>query len=62
MGCSPPGSSVHGIFQAWILEWVAISFSNSKGKRALIELNSPEIQAVSVWGKSNNILILVSQE
>ena len=25
--CSPPGSSVHGILQAWILEWVAISFS-----------------------------------
>ena len=27
MDCSPPGSLVHGIFQAWILEWVAISFS-----------------------------------
>ena len=25
--CDPPGSSVHGIFQARILEWVAISFS-----------------------------------
>ena len=25
MGCSPPGSSVHGISQARILEWVAIS-------------------------------------
>ena len=25
---SPPGSSVHGILQARILEWVAISFSN----------------------------------
>ena len=25
--CSLPGSSVHGIFQARILEWVAISFS-----------------------------------
>jgi len=24
--CSPPGSSVHGILQARILEWVAISF------------------------------------
>ena len=24
---SPPGSSVHGILQARILEWVAISFS-----------------------------------
>ena len=27
LDCSPPGSSVHGIFQARILEWVAISFS-----------------------------------
>ena len=26
-GCSPSNSSVHGIFQARILEWVAISFS-----------------------------------
>ena len=25
--CSPPGSCVHGILQARILEWVAISFS-----------------------------------
>ena len=25
--CSPTGSSVHGILQARILEWVAISFS-----------------------------------
>ena len=29
MDCSLPGSSVHGIFQARILEWVAISFSNN---------------------------------
>ena len=27
MDCSPPGSSIHGILQARILEWVAISFS-----------------------------------
>ena len=26
LDCSPPGSSVHGVFQARILEWVAISF------------------------------------
>ena len=30
MDCSSPGSSVHGIFQARILEWVAISSSNSE--------------------------------
>ena len=27
MDCSPPGSSVHGIFQARILDWGAIAFS-----------------------------------
>ena len=27
--CSPPGSSVHGIFQARVLEWVATAFSVS---------------------------------
>ena len=29
MNYSLPGSAVHGIFQARILEWVAISFSRS---------------------------------
>ena len=28
MDCSLPGSSVHGIFQARVLEWDAIAFSN----------------------------------
>ena len=27
MDCSPPGSSIHGIFQARVVEWVAIAFS-----------------------------------
>ena len=30
MDCSPPGSSIHGIFQARALEWGAIAFSVSK--------------------------------
>ena len=30
--CSPPGSSVHGIFQARVLEWVAISFSKGSSQ------------------------------
>ena len=29
MDCSPPGSSVHGIFQARVLEWGAITFSET---------------------------------
>jgi len=36
MDCSPSGSSVHGISQARILEWVAISFSE--------DLPDPEIK------------------
>ena len=31
MNCSPPGSSVHGILQVRILEWVAIPFSKGEG-------------------------------
>ena len=32
MGSNPPGSSVHGIFQTRILEWVAISFSRGSSQ------------------------------
>ena len=32
MDCSPPDYSVHGIFQARILEWVAISFSGGSSQ------------------------------
>ena len=31
MDRSPPGSSVHGIFQARVLEWGAIAFSGNMG-------------------------------
>ena len=31
MDCSPPGSSIHGIFQARVLEWGAIAFSETLG-------------------------------
>ena len=30
MNCSPPGSSIHGIFQAKVLEWGAIAFSDDQ--------------------------------
>ena len=32
MDCSPAGSSVNGIFQARILEWVAMSFSRGSSR------------------------------
>ena len=39
MDCSPPGSSIHGIFQARVLEWGAIAFSKyySAIKRNIFE-------------------------
>ena len=39
MDCSLPGSSVHGIFQAIVLEWIAVSFA---------DLPNPEIEPTSL--------------
>ena len=36
MDCSLPGFSVHGIFQARVLEWGAIAFSGASGEGAAI--------------------------
>ena len=54
MDCSLPGSSVHGIFQARILEWVAIFFSKSG-----ITLKA-EMQVTSRWKMDCLCLILTS--
>ena len=35
MGYSPPDSSVHGISQAEILEWIAISFSRASSRSSV---------------------------
>ena len=37
MDHGPPGSSVHGILQARVLEWVAISFSAGVGSLSLLQ-------------------------
>ena len=47
MDCSPPGSSVHGILQARILEWVAI-FSPGHLLDPRIEPRAPTLQADSL--------------
>ena len=44
MDCSLSGSSVHGIFQARVLEWIAISFSRDLPDPG-IEPRSPALQA-----------------
>ena len=35
MDCSLPGSSIHGIFQAKVLEWGAIAFSDDKPRQCI---------------------------
>ena len=50
MDYSLPGSSVHGIFQAKILEWVAISFSRDLPNPG-IKPRSPALQADSLPSK-----------
>ena len=40
MDCSLPGSSVHGIFQARVLEWGAVAFSGSVYDNCLIPVPS----------------------
>ena len=47
MDCNSPGSSVHGILQARILEWVAIPFSRHLPDSG-IEPRSPALQAYSL--------------
>ena len=47
MDCSLPGSSIHGIFQARVLEWVAIAFS------ALIPKMLIFTRAISCWATFN---------
>ena len=49
MDCSPPGSSVHGILQARILEWIAIPFSR--------ESSQPTDQTW-VFGTAGNFFII----
>ena len=44
MDCSPPGSSVHGILQAKILEWVAIPFSRESSEpRDQTHISNPHL-------------------
>ena len=47
MDCSPPGSSVHGVLQARILEWVVVPFSRNLSYPG-IEPRSPALQADSL--------------
>ena len=50
MDCSPPGSSVHGISQARILEWVAISYSRG----SFLPSDQTRVSCMSLYLKSNH--------
>ena len=50
MDCNPPGSSVHGILQARILEWVAIPFSRGfSWPRDQTPVSSIAGRFVTIW-------------
>ena len=50
MNCSLPGSSVHGIFQARVLEWIAISFSRGSSRpRVWTQVSGIEDRRFTVW-------------
>ena len=51
MDCSPPGSSAHGIFQARVLEWGAIAFSET-----CVYLSSKVIQTIVFICKKSYLL------
>ena len=58
MDCSPPGSSVHGIFQAKVLEWVAIAFSlpsELPGKHHFQKMDFCEQKLYGFWTVSSDI-------
>ena len=48
MNCSPPGSSVHGILQARILEWVAISSSTASSRPRIEPVSSALAGRISI--------------
>ena len=49
MDCSPPGSSVHGILQARILDWVAMSFRGSSQLRHQTQVSRIAGGFFTVW-------------
>ena len=57
--CSPPGSSIHGILQARILEWVAISFSRGSSNPGIKPTSSVSLLHPQPPVNSNNRRIVI---
>ena len=47
MDCSPPGPFIHGIFQARVLEWSAIAFSDNSYTTHKWEIDGETVEMVS---------------
>ena len=54
MDCNPPGSSVHGILQARILEWVAISLQLKYGKTQIWQEYTEELYKKDLHDPDNH--------
>ena len=65
MDCRPPGSSVHGILQSRILEWVAMPFSTARSLglfiRASVEILRTSPPMFQTSHKDSHLLIPLSQ-
>ena len=63
MDCSPPGSSIHGIFQARVLEWGAIALSEYetiiliKGLMLKESGNTEELYKLMLFSHRNKITV-----
>ena len=61
MDCSLPGSSLHGIFQTRILEWVVISFSRRSSRpRDWTWVSRIIDRCFTVWATREEVIILLS--
>ena len=63
MDCSPPGSSIHGIFQARILEWIAILFSRAsfqpRDRTQVLHITG---RLYTLWARESIIKLLTNSE
>ena len=59
MNCRLPGSSVHGIFQARVLEWVAISFSRgSFWPRDWTQVSHTAGRCFTIWATRDYVMLI----
>ena len=58
MDCSPPDSFVHGISQARVLDWVAISFPGGRGGVFLTQGLNPHLLHLLHWQADSLLLSL----